>query len=83
MKQNTQQQTGGGNASRVKYYSASSLRRRPTLSQGQFSNLKIDDGKHRIWLSRMTVADGMPYNNAIEVEALLDGVWTSVAQYPG
>jgi hypothetical protein len=64
-------------------YSARQLRKLPTISQGQFSNLKIDDGKHRIWLSRMTKADGMPYNNAIEVEALLDGVWTSVAQYLG
>jgi hypothetical protein len=68
---------------KMKHYTARQLRNLPTISQGQFSNLKIDDGKHRVWLSRMTVADGMPYNNAIEVEALLDGVWTSVAQYPG
>jgi hypothetical protein len=66
-----------------KRYTARGIRRLPTISQGQFSNLKIDDGQHRVWLSRCTKADGMPYDNAIEVEALLDGVWTSVAQYPG
>jgi hypothetical protein len=66
-----------------KHYTARQLKKLPTISQGQFSNLKLDDGKHRIWLSRMTQADGMPYNNAIEVEALLDGRWTSVAKYPG
>ena len=51
----------------------------PTLAQGQFSNLKFDDGKHRVWLSRMTKEDGAQEDHAIEFEVLQNGVWRQAA----
>lgn len=59
----------------------SALKKMPTINQGHTDNLKFDDGKRRIWLSRMTVADGMPYNNQVTIEDLIDGVWTTVEEY--
>ena len=44
------------------------LNEMPRLRSGHFSNLVYDDGQYRIWLSRMTVADGAPFDNVIEVE---------------
>jgi hypothetical protein len=29
----------------------------PTLESGHFDNLKYNDGKHRVWVSRQTLAD--------------------------
>ena len=40
----------------------------PTLSQGHTDNLKFEDHNTRIWLSRMTKEDGMPYDNQVTVE---------------
>ncbi len=66
-----------------KRWSASELEARPTISSNQFDNLKVDLGELRVWLSRMTVADGMPYNNQITVELLLNGRWSTFQQYKG
>ena len=65
----------------AKVWTLSELRARPTLSASQFDNLKVDLGEMRVWLSRMTVADGMPYNNQVTVEILLDGRWCTFQQY--
>lgn len=54
----------------------------PTLSVGQSCNLKIDEGDRRIWLSRCTVADGEPFDNAVTVETLVDGRWVDFERYP-
>ena len=62
---------------------ADELRDLPTLSTGQADNLKIDNGETRVWLCRCGVEDGMPYNDAITVENLIDGRWVKVDQYPG
>ncbi|MEK6879073.1 MAG: hypothetical protein AABY22_05665 [Nanoarchaeota archaeon] len=43
----------------------------PTIHQGHFDNLKIETQSERIWLSRMTIEDGMPYNNQVTEEKLL------------
>lgn len=40
----------------------------PTLHVGQFDDLKVEEPDLRIWLSRMTVDDGMEYNNQVTVE---------------
>lgn len=40
----------------------------PTLTQGQADDLKIDTGTERVWLSRMTVEDGMEFDNEVTVE---------------
>lgn len=64
-----------------RHYTLAELQALPTISQAHFANLKIDDGKERIWLSRMTVADGAPYENQVSVEALQAGNWVTVEQY--
>lgn len=62
-------------------FTLAELQDMPVISQGQFDNLLVDDGLFRVWLSRMTVEDGMPYNNQVTVEAMIDGVWSTVEQY--
>ena len=68
-------------------YTKNELDSMPTLSQGQFSNLKVEDLNNnppvRVWLSRMHVEDGMPYDNAVEVEHCIDGCWIEVERYEG
>jgi len=51
------------------------------LSQGHFDNLIYDENNIKIWLSRMTVADGMPYDNQIIVEELRRGNWVTIDTY--
>lgn len=63
--------------------SAAELRRLPTISESQTDNLKIDNGRFRAWLSRMTTADGMPYNNQVTIEELQAGRWVTVEEYEG
>jgi hypothetical protein len=53
----------------------------PTLEQGHFDNLKVKTDTKRVWLSRMTVADGAEYDNQVTVEKLVDGIWTIKEQY--
>ena len=64
-------------------YTKEELKAMPTIHSGQYDNLKIDTGTTRVWLSRMTVADGMPYNNQVTIEKLIDGRWVTVEEYPG
>lgn len=54
----------------------------PTISTGHFDNLKIDENGFRIWLSRMTIADGMPYDNQVTIEKLIKGEWITIETYP-
>jgi len=67
----------------MRKYTANELEELPTLSSGHFDNLKIDDGQYRVWLSRVGIADGMPYDNQIMVEKLVNGRWEIVEQYEG
>jgi len=67
----------------MKQYTADELRDLPTLSQGQFDNLKVQTEHIRVWLSRCGIADGMEYDDQITVEQLTDGCWVTVGQYPG
>lgn len=53
----------------------------PTLRQGHYDNLKIDTGNIHVWLSRVGVKDGMPYNNQVTVHSLTDGIWKPVEEY--
>lgn len=39
-------------------FTLSQLLARPTIAQGQFDNIKYDDGAWRVWVSRMSRADG-------------------------
>lgn len=52
-----------------------------TQSVGQADDLKFDDGKTRVWLSRCTVADGEPYDHKVTEEELIDGKWVITDTY--
>lgn len=62
-------------------YTLKELESLPTLSVGQTDDLKIENNDTRIWLSRMTIEDGMEYNNQVTIEKLIDGCWLSTRQY--
>lgn len=62
---------------------AEDLRDRPTLAVGQADNLKIDTGETRYWLCRCGIADGMPVDDVVTVERLIDGRWETVLTYDG
>lgn len=51
-----------------------------TLHQGHFANLKYDDGRYRIWLSRCSIEDGE--FDPIQVEEFKDGCWVDVTRGP-
>ncbi|MNC36448.1 hypothetical protein D3C75_849700 [compost metagenome] len=61
--------------------SIAELKDLPTLQQSHTDNLKKVTGNERVWLSRMTVADGMPYNNQVTVEVFSNGKWNIVDTY--
>ena len=54
------------------------LRVMPTLHSGHFSNVKINTGEMRVWVSRCTLADGEL--QPVQVERLIDGVWTDITE---
>lgn len=63
-------------------WSAAELKALPTIEQGHTDNLKFENPIIRVWLSRMTIEDGMPYNDQVTVERRLrNGIWTTVAAY--
>lgn len=55
----------------------------PTLEQGHTDDLKYQNKMFKVWLSRMTVEDGMKYNNAVTVEYLnnIDYSWRVLYEY--
>ena len=66
-----------------KRYTFKELDDMPTIHSGQYDNMKIDTGTTRVWLSRMSVEDGMPYNNQVVVEILEAGRWVTAEEYEG
>ncbi len=62
-------------------YALAQIEAMPTLNQGWTDDLKVEEPGHRVWLSRMGVEDGQPYNNQVTVEALKDGSWVTVEEY--
>lgn len=48
-------------------YTLAELRRLPTLCVGQADDLKIDDGRRRVWISRC--------GEGISIEKLKNGKW--------
>jgi len=49
-------------------YTLAELEAMPTLTVGQADDLKIETETRRVWLSRLGVADGMPYANQVTEE---------------
>ena len=62
-------------------YTLKQMERMPTIGQGHTDDLKVETDDTRIWLSRMTIEDGMPYNNEVTIEKLQDGKWLAVRSY--
>ncbi len=65
----------------MRRYTASELRELPTLATGQADSLKVDTGAHRVWICRVGIEDGMPYDDGVTVEELQDGRWVTVEEY--
>jgi hypothetical protein len=68
-------------------YTLEELSRLPTIRSAHFDDLKIEAGAVRVWLSRLTVADGARYENQVTVERLEAGnhgrsEWRTIDQYP-
>lgn len=53
----------------------------PTIMESHSMNLKIETKSVRVWLSRCTIADGEPYNNRVQIDRLVDGVWKKDYSY--
>ena len=55
------------------------------IEQGYTCDLYIHDfsygNGHKIWLSRVGVDDGMPYDNAVIVEKFIANRWVEVLMY--
>ena len=65
----------------MRHYSLREMEKRKTLHSGHTDDLKFESKGIRVWLSRMTVADGMPYDNQVTVEKLKNGSWVTVEEY--
>ena len=61
------------------WYTLGELEDMPIITEGHTDDLKVEEMiygvKVRVWLSRMTVADGMPYDNQVTVEYLDADEW--------
>jgi hypothetical protein len=81
---------------RVNSYTLEELQALRTISSTNFDNLKVSVTtetfptphhcravftSYRVWLSRMTVADGAEYDNQVTVEQLINGNWERYSQY--
>lgn len=70
----------------MKRFTLEQLEKMPTLHQGHTDNLKWesnDKKQVRVWLSRMTKEDGMPYDNQVIVEQYnqKSGRWEVIDEY--
>lgn len=63
------------------HYTLKQLESKPTLEQGHFDDLKARKDNVKVWLSRMTIADGMPYNNQVTIERYTGDRWETIDQY--
>lgn len=67
----------------MRHYTLKELEAMPTLEQGHFDNVKVSNDEIRVMISRMTIEDGMPYNNQVCVEKFDkdSGLWQIVDVY--
>lgn len=77
----------------MKQFTLAEVRKMRVLHQSHFDNLIYanfdidspfrDGGEIRVWLSRCTIEDGMPYNNQITVEEFdaNAGRWNTIDVY--
>ena len=64
-------------------YTAKALSKLETIKEGLTCNLKVYTGSLRVWLSRCSTMDGMPYDNMITVQVAKDGKWRTLDTYAG
>lgn len=68
-----------------KHFSLRELLDKPTIRIGQTDDLKFETPSTRVWLSRLTKADGMECDHQVTVECREDGPegtkWITVEQY--
>ena len=62
-------------------YTLAELEALPTIEQAWTGDLKAKAPKKRVWLSRMTVADGAPYDNQVTIETYTNGSWAPILTY--
>ena len=55
----------------------------PTDTVATIDDLKLDNGKVRVWLSRGTVEDGEPCDGKVSVEVYGNGAWMLFGEYCG
>lgn len=66
----------------MRTYALDELQAMPTITKGLTDDLKIETPDRRVWLSRVTVADGVPYPNQVTVESPnVHGEWVTVRTY--
>jgi hypothetical protein len=66
----------------MKKYSLQELEQMKTIGEGHFDDLKVSTEDTRVWLSRMTINDGMPYNHQVTVSKLdKEYNWKIAEQY--
>lgn len=55
----------------------------PVIEQGHTDNLILATPYCKVWVSRLTKEDGMPYDNEVTLEAFNshDGFWFTVDTY--
>ena len=61
--------------------SADELENMEAIVQGHADDLKIDDGRFKVWLCRCGIEDGMPYDNAVTIETVIEGKYVEVLMY--
>lgn len=63
-------------------YSLAEIRAMPVIGQSWADDLLRDDGENRLWVSRLTTADGALWDNGITAEKLSSaGKWVTVDYY--
>ena len=70
----------------MKKLSLQAIRKMPTLKACHYDDLKMETPVIRVYLSRMTIQDGQPYNNMVTVEQLVYPAtnrarWETTEQY--
>jgi len=66
-------------------YTTTELEEHPVLSQGQADDLHIEENGRRYWLCRVSIEDGVPFDNMVTVERYDErtGRWEEELIYDG
>jgi hypothetical protein len=62
-------------------YTLAELQSMQTVHQGHFDDVKFENSKYRVLLSRCKIADGMPYDNQVTVLEKINNEWETIDQY--